>query len=86
MQVLLVDEATANLDEEAERVILQTLRCSFAGSTVVYVAHRAAGVLQCDRALVMAAGRALELREPNDALADPTSHLYRLLNPQHETN
>ncbi|XP_013179394.1 PREDICTED: multidrug resistance-associated protein 7 [Papilio xuthus] len=83
-KVLLVDEATANLDQEAERVILETIRCSFAGSTVVYVAHRAAGVLQCERVLVLAAGRALELREPNDALADTDSHLYKLLNPQHD--
>ncbi|XP_045534773.1 ATP-binding cassette sub-family C member 10 [Papilio machaon] len=83
-KVLLVDEATANLDQEAERVIVETIRYSFAGSTVVYVAHRAAGVLQCERALVLAAGRVLELREPNDALADTDSHLYKLLNPQHD--
>nr|XP_026483882.1 ABC transporter C family member 13 isoform X1 [Vanessa tameamea] len=80
-KVLLVDEATANLDAESERVILDTIRCSFGGSTVVFVAHRLTGVLECARVLVLGAGRLLELRAPEDALADPTSHLYRLLHP-----
>ncbi|XP_045447338.1 ATP-binding cassette sub-family C member 10 [Melitaea cinxia] len=80
-KVLLVDEATANLDAESERVILDTIRCSFGGSTVVFVAHRLTGVLECARVLVLGGGRQLELRAPNDALADPASHLYRLLHP-----
>ncbi|CAG9785699.1 unnamed protein product [Diatraea saccharalis] len=78
-KILLVDEATANLDQETERLILNTIRSSFGGSTVVYVAHRTAGVLECSRVLVMGGGRALELRSPDDALADATSHLYALL-------
>ncbi|XP_072938675.1 ATP-binding cassette sub-family C member 10 [Epargyreus clarus] len=80
-KILLVDEATANLDQESERQILDAVRSSFAGSTVVMIAHRLAGVLQCARVLVLGAGRALELREPDAALADPASHLNRLLHP-----
>ncbi|CAH2076398.1 unnamed protein product, partial [Iphiclides podalirius] len=83
-KILLVDEATANLDQEAERLILDTIRCSFSGSTVLFIAHRLAGVLECDRVLVMGGGRTLELREPEEALADPTSHLFRLLNPDQD--
>ncbi|RVE41407.1 hypothetical protein evm_013944 [Chilo suppressalis] len=78
-KILLVDEATANLDQETERIILNTIRCSFGGSTVLYVAHRTAGVLECGRVLVMGGGRALELRAPDDALADPESQLYALV-------
>lgn len=81
LQILLVDEATANLDQETERLILETIKCSFGGSTVVFVAHRVAGVLECSRVAVLAAGRLLELRPPDDALGDPTSHLYRLVHP-----
>ncbi|XP_035433428.2 uncharacterized protein LOC118264894 isoform X1 [Spodoptera frugiperda] len=78
-KILLVDEATANLDNEAERQILDAIRCSFGGSSVVLVAHRLAGVLQCARVLVLAAGRAADLRAPDDALADHSSHLYQLV-------
>ncbi|KAL4715350.1 hypothetical protein ACJJTC_015121 [Scirpophaga incertulas] len=78
-KVLLVDEATANLDQEMEQVILDTIRCSFGGSTVMYVAHRTAGLMECTRVLVMSNGRVCEYRTPDDALSDPTSHLYALV-------
>ncbi|XP_045532531.1 ABC transporter C family member 13 [Pieris brassicae] len=80
-KILLVDEATANLDQETERTILDTIRCSFVGSTVVFVAHRLTGVLECSRVLVLSAGQVVELRDPDDALSDPTSHLYKLVHP-----
>nr|XP_049696505.1 uncharacterized protein LOC110371605 [Helicoverpa armigera] len=78
-KILLVDEATANLDQEAERLILDAIRCSFGGSTVLFVAHRLGGVLECARVLALGGGRVLELRAPDDALADPDSHLYSLV-------
>ncbi|XP_075974742.1 ATP-binding cassette sub-family C member 10 [Anticarsia gemmatalis] len=78
-KILLVDEATANLDNEAERLILDAIRCSFGGSTVVFVAHRMTGVLECARVLAMGGGKVLELRTPDDALADHDSHLYTLI-------
>ncbi|KAM3964152.1 LOW QUALITY PROTEIN: ATP-binding cassette sub-family C member 10 [Aphomia sociella] len=77
-KILLVDEATANLDQETERLILETIRCAFGGSTVVFVAHRLAGVLASARALALRGGRVLELRAPGDALSDPSSYLYSL--------
>ncbi|XP_026732381.1 ABC transporter C family member 13 [Trichoplusia ni] len=78
-KILLVDEATANLDQEAERLILDAIRCSFGGSTVVYVAHRLVGVLECARVLTMAGGHVQELIAPDDALADQNTHLYHLM-------
>ncbi|XP_059046342.1 uncharacterized protein LOC131841950 [Achroia grisella] len=77
-KILLVDEATANLDQETERLILETVRCAFGGCTVVSVAHRLAGVLGSARVLVLCRGRLLDLRAPHDALADSTSYLHQL--------
>lgn len=77
-KILLVDEATANLDHESERVILDTIRCSFGGSTVMFVAHRLVGVMEMARVLAMAQGKVLELRTPDDALSDLNSYLYAL--------
>lgn len=74
-----MDEATANLDNEAERLILDAIRCSFGGCTVLLVAHRLTGVLECSRVLVMGGGKVLELMAPDEALADQTSHLYNLV-------
>ncbi|KAI8422275.1 hypothetical protein MSG28_006161 [Choristoneura fumiferana] len=78
-KIVLIDEATANLDQETERLILDTIRRAFGGSTVLLVAHRVVGVLECSRVLVMGAGRVLELDAPSELLADPTSQLYALV-------
>lgn len=78
-QILLVDEATANVDHETERQIVDTIRWSFGGSTVLFLAHRAAGVLECARVAVLAGGRVVELRAPIEALADYDSHFYKLV-------
>ncbi|XP_061703905.1 ATP-binding cassette sub-family C member 10 [Cydia pomonella] len=78
-KIVLIDEATANLDQETERLILDTIRSAFGGSTVLLIAHRVVGVLECSRVLVMADGRLLEFDSPTELLADPTSQLYALV-------
>ncbi|VVD04602.1 unnamed protein product [Leptidea sinapis] len=80
-KILLIDEATANLDQETERLILDTIRSSFIGCTVLFIAHRLTGVLESSRVIVMSAGKVVEMRDPDDALSDPTSHLYQLVHP-----
>lgn len=47
--VLLMDEPTSSLDEEAERVVLDTLRNLRGQLTVIVAAHRASTLAQCDR-------------------------------------
>lgn len=47
--VLLMDEPTSSLDEEAERVVLDTLRNLRGKLTVVVAAHRASTLAHCDR-------------------------------------
>ncbi|XP_060803806.1 uncharacterized protein LOC106135400 [Amyelois transitella] len=79
-KILLVDECTANLDQETERLILDTLRSAFGGCTVVFVAHRLTGVLESSRVLCLSQGKVIDLRPPDQALADPTSYLYGLIN------
>lgn len=47
--VLLMDEPTSSLDEEAERVVLDTLRAVKGQLTVVVAAHRVSTLALCDR-------------------------------------
>lgn len=47
--VLLMDEPTSSLDEEAERVVLETLRNVKGKLTVVVAAHRESTLALCDR-------------------------------------
>jgi ABC-type multidrug transport system fused ATPase/permease subunit len=52
-----MDEATANIDSATDEILLHTMKSSFENCTVLTVAHRITTVLDCDRILVMDAGK-----------------------------
>ena len=67
--VVLVDEATANVDRESEDAVNAALRRAFAGRTMLVVAHRLKGVMDCDLVVVLAPGGAVAEIGPPLALA-----------------
>lgn len=56
-QVLVVDEATANLDNETEAAIVNTLAGLRGETTIIAVAHRLALVRKCNRVCMLKQGR-----------------------------
>lgn len=56
-KILVLDEATANVDLETDNLIQRTLRERFQNSTVFIVAHRLATIIDADRILVLKEGR-----------------------------
>ncbi len=64
-EVLILDEPSANLDEESERLLVATLRGEAERRLVLVVAHRPALVEAADRVLVLEGGRL----EPRKALS-----------------
>ena len=48
-QVLVMDEATANIDQHTDFLIQDVVRTSFKGKTVIMVAHRLNTVIDCDQ-------------------------------------
>mmetsp|Transcript_14677 Transcript_14677/g.22740 ORF Transcript_14677/g.22740 Transcript_14677/m.22740 type:complete len:146 (-) Transcript_14677:22-459(-) len=67
--ILVLDEATANVDLETDNLIQQKLRESFRNKTVLIVAHRLATVIDSDRILVMSGGHCEEFDHPFKLLA-----------------
>ena len=63
-KILVLDEATANVDLETDNMIQQSLRTSFQRSTVILIAHRLATVIDSDRILVMDKGSGEEFDHP----------------------
>lgn len=59
-EIVVLDEATAHLDGQAERDVLAALETVLAGRTVVTVSHRLASVSRADRIHVLSAGRVIE--------------------------
>ena len=59
-QLLILDEATSNLDTESEQLIQASLANLVAGRTTFIIAHRLSTVRKADRILVLEAGRVVE--------------------------
>ncbi|MCI0340570.1 MAG: ABC transporter ATP-binding protein/permease [Planctomycetales bacterium] len=66
--LLLLDEATAALDADSERRVLEALRRLRAGRTTVWVAHRVRSLEGCDEIVVLEGGRVAERGRPEDLL------------------
>lgn len=59
-RILILDEATANIDERCEKLIQQATDELMRGRTCFVIAHRLSTIVRCDLILVFADGRIVE--------------------------
>ncbi|KAH0820895.1 hypothetical protein GEV33_001896 [Tenebrio molitor] len=77
-QIVVLDEATANIDPQTEEVIYQTIREKFASCTVFTIAHKLKSVLDNDKILVLDKGEVIEYDEPSNLLADESTTFHKM--------
>ncbi|XAR70217.1 Xenobiotic-transporting ATPase [Bertholletia excelsa] len=63
-KVLVLDEATASIDNATDHVIQKIIRKEFEDCTVITVAHRIPTVMDSTKVLVMSDGQVVEYDEP----------------------
>ncbi|KAH9625392.1 hypothetical protein KSS87_011463 [Heliosperma pusillum] len=63
-RVLVLDEATASIDNATDTILQRTIRTEFADCTVITVAHRIPTVMDCTKVLAISDGRLMEFDEP----------------------
>lgn len=78
-KILILDEATANVDPETDKLIQTTIRTKFAGCTVLTIAHRLHTVMDSDRVLVVDAGHVVEFGHAHDLLQISDGFLRQLV-------
>ncbi|XP_056411928.1 ATP-binding cassette sub-family C member 5-like isoform X2 [Hyla sarda] len=77
-QILLLDEATAAIDNETDALIQDTINDAFSKCTVLIIAHRLNTVLHCDRIMVMDHGKILEFDKPSVLLSNENSTFHAM--------
>ena len=77
-KIVVMDEATANIDMKTEKIIQNALRLAFSGSTVITVAHRIKTIEKYDRILVLDEGKVIEYDSPAYLLKNKNSLFYEL--------
>ncbi len=79
-RILILDEATANIDTHSERLIQQALKTILRGRTSLVIAHRLSTIRSADRIVVMRDGEIVELGSHEELIArnGVYADLYRM--------
>ncbi|KNC82174.1 hypothetical protein SARC_05532 [Sphaeroforma arctica JP610] len=78
-KLLVLDEATANVDVDTDMLIQRTIRTYLSDVTCLTIAHRLHTIMDADMVIVMDAGRIVENGKPCDLVDLPGGHLASLI-------
>lgn len=78
-KILLLDEATANIDHRTDQLIQKTIRRRFAKCTVITVAHRLNTIIDSDKIIVLDSGVLVDYDTPYDLLRKQSGVFYSLV-------
>lgn len=77
-KILVLDEATASIDNETDALVQTMIRTKFKDCTVLTIAHRLHTIIDSSKILVMDAGKVGEFDEPTNLLAKPKGSFKKL--------
>ena len=67
-KIVLIDEATANIDPKNDKMIQEVIATKFAESTVLTIAHRLSTLKNSDKILLLSRGEVLEWGSPMELM------------------
>lgn len=78
-KILVLDEATANVDLTTDALIQATIRKKFQACTVLTIAHRLNTIMDSDKVLIMHQGQVLEFNHPYILLQNEQSYFSSMV-------
>ena len=78
-KIVIMDEATANIDIKTEESIQSLINERFKNATVITIAHRLNTIINSDKVLVMSKGKVAEFDTPKVLMEDQTSIFYSFI-------
>lgn len=78
-KIIVLDEATANMDPETDTLIHETIKKNFSLCTVFTIAHKLNSILDSDKVIVMEKGEIIEYDNPKNLLQNEESVFYKMV-------
>ncbi|TMW68611.1 hypothetical protein Poli38472_006079 [Pythium oligandrum] len=78
-KILVLDEATASIDQDSDETVQRVLQVEFAGATMISIAHRLESILQFDRVVVMDGGKIVQSGTVEELMIDSNGPFFDLL-------
>ncbi|HVT12294.1 MAG TPA: ABC transporter ATP-binding protein, partial [Fimbriimonadaceae bacterium] len=85
-KVLILDEATASVDTETERMIQEALEHLVDGRTTFAIAHRLSTLREANRLVVIEDGKVVEMGTHDELMANPDGVFRKLVEMQTQIN
>ncbi|CAH0557073.1 unnamed protein product [Brassicogethes aeneus] len=79
-KIILLDEASANMDLETEKLLQDVIESNFHNQTLFVIAHRLSSIISCDKILVLNNGQLIEFDSPKVLLKNKNGYFYKIMN------
>lgn len=77
-KIVVLDEATSNMDAKTDKMLNEVVKEIFSDCTILTIAHRLHTIMECDKVIVLDSGKLVELGSPKVLRYEKGSRFYKM--------